>query len=82
VPTAVFDTMAKRGERILAEKEGVPFRLEPENAIKKEDIWANYDPRNPSRIEEKCGRVQGVDTEELKLDIHNQREQDSHGCPA
>jgi hypothetical protein len=81
VPTAVFDTMAKRGERILVEK-GVPFRLEPENATKKEDIWANFDPRNPSGVEEKCGRVQGVDTEALKLDIQNQREQDSHGYPA
>ncbi|MDQ4066054.1 MAG: hypothetical protein M3114_00530 [Thermoproteota archaeon] len=36
----------------------------------------------PSGIEEKCERVQGVDTEALKLDIQNQREQDSHGCPA
>jgi hypothetical protein len=40
----VFDTMAKRGEKVFVEKEGVLFRLEAENAPQKTDIWADYDP--------------------------------------
>jgi hypothetical protein len=40
----VFDTMAKRGEKVFVEKEGIFFRLEPENAPEKQDIWADYDP--------------------------------------
>jgi hypothetical protein len=41
---AVFDTLAKRGEKVSVEKEGVLFRLEPEDTPKKPDIWADYDP--------------------------------------
>jgi hypothetical protein len=40
----VFDTMAKRGEKVFVEKDGVPFRLEPEGTPKNPDIWADYDP--------------------------------------
>jgi hypothetical protein len=39
--------MVKRGERILAEKEGVPFRLEPENATKKGGYLGKLRPEKP-----------------------------------
>jgi hypothetical protein len=31
----VFDTMAKRGEKVLVEKDGMLFRLEPEETPQK-----------------------------------------------
>jgi hypothetical protein len=30
----VFDTMAKRGEKVLVEKDGMLFRLEPEKSLR------------------------------------------------
>ena len=40
----VFDTIAKRGEKVLVEKDGVLFRLEPEETPQNPDICANYAP--------------------------------------
>jgi hypothetical protein len=79
----VFDTMAKRGETVIVEKDGVLFRLAPEGTLKKPDIWADYDPEKAREgLRNSAGALQGVDTEALKKDIHKQRKQDSHGRPA
>jgi hypothetical protein len=79
----VFDTVAKRGEKVLVEKEGVLFRLEPENAPEKADIWADYDPEKVKQgLKRSAGALAGVDHEALKKDIRSQREQDSRGRPA
>jgi hypothetical protein len=77
----VFDTMAKRGEKVLVEKDGVLFRVEPEK--KHQDIWANYDPEKVREgLRKSAGALKGVDIEALKRDIRDQRGQDSHGRPA
>jgi hypothetical protein len=77
----VFDTMAKRGEKVLVEKDGMLFRLEPEE--KPQDIWANYDPEKVREgLRKSAGALQGVDIAALKRDIRDQREQDTHGRPA
>jgi hypothetical protein len=44
----VFDTIAKRGEKVLVEKDGILFRLEPEE--KPQDIWA-------TAVAERCARL-------------------------
>ncbi len=77
----VFDTMAKRGEKVLVEKDGMLFRLEPEK--KPQDIWANYDPAKVREgLRKSAGALKGVAIQELKQDIRDQREQNSHGRPA
>jgi hypothetical protein len=77
----VFDTIAKRGERVLVEKGGMLFWLEPEK--KPQDIWANYDPEKVrDGLRKSAGALKGVDIAALKQDIRDQREQDSKGRPA
>jgi hypothetical protein len=79
----VFDTMAKRGEKVFVEKDGMLFRLEPEEAPKKPDIWATYDPEKVrAGLRKSAGALKGVDIEALKQDIRDQRGQDSNGRPA
>jgi hypothetical protein len=73
----VFDTVAKRGEKVVVEKDGVLFRLEPEETPKKPDIWANYDPEKVREgLRKSAGALKGVDVEALKRDIRDQRGQD------
>jgi hypothetical protein len=49
----------------------------------KQDIWATYDPEKVGEgLRKSTGALQGVDTEALKRDIHDQRKQDSYGRPA
>ena len=79
----VFDTMAKRGEKVFVEKDGMLFRLEPEEAPKKPDIWANYDPEKVREgLRKSAGALKGVAIEALKRDIRDQRGQASNGRPA
>jgi hypothetical protein len=79
----VFDTIAKRGETVLVEKDGVLFRLESEETPKKPDIWANYDPEKVREgLRKSAGALQGVDHEALKKDIHRLRQDDSRDRPA
>ena len=79
----VFDTMAKRGEKVLVEKDGVLFRLEPEETPQNPDIWANYDPEKVrDGLRKSAGALKGIDIEALKQGIREQREQDSNGRPA
>jgi hypothetical protein len=79
----VFDTVARRGEKVVVEKDGVLFRLEPEEAPNKPDIWQNYDPEKVREgLRKSAGALQGVDIEALKRDIREQRAQDSKGRPA
>jgi hypothetical protein len=79
----VFDTMAKRGEKVLVEKDGMLFRLEPEETPKKPDIWANYYPEKVREgLRKSAGALKGVDIAALKRDIRDQRGQDSNGRPA
>ena len=77
----VFDTIAKRGEKVLVEKDGMLFRLEPEK--KPQDIWAHYDPEKVREgLRKSAGALKDVDIAALKQDIRDQREQDSNGRPA
>ena len=47
------------------------------------DIRADYNPEKAREgIRKSAGALQGVNTEALKKDIHNQRKQDSHGRPS
>jgi len=79
----VFEKVAKRGEKVLVEKDGMLFRLEPEETPKKPDIWANYDPEKVREgLRKSAGALKGVDIEALKRDIRDQRGQDSHDRPA
>jgi hypothetical protein len=79
----VFDTMAKRGEKVFVEKEEVLFRLEAENAPQKQDIWADYDPEKVRQgLKRSAGALKGVDHEALKQDIHRLRQDDSRDRPA
>ena len=72
-----------RRHPVLLEKDGVLFRLEPEEAPKKPDIWANYDPEKVREgLRKSAGALKGVDIEALKRDIRDQRGQDSNGRPA
>jgi hypothetical protein len=58
----VFDTIAKRGEKVLVEKDGMLFRLEPEK--KPQDIWATYDPEKVREgLRKSAGALKGVDAE-------------------
>jgi hypothetical protein len=73
----VFDTLAKRGDKILVEREGLLFRLEAETAPKKRDIWANYDPEKVRQgLQKSAGALKGVDHEALKKDIHRLRQEE------
>lgn len=64
---------------LVLEKNGTRFRLTREP----EDLFANYDPeRTRAALERSRGALQGVDVEELKRDLREQREQDSIGRPA
>jgi hypothetical protein len=77
----VFNTIAKSSEKVLVEKDGILFRLEPEE--KPQDIWANYDPKKVREgLRKSAGALKGVDIEALKRDIRDQRGQDSKGRPA
>ncbi len=79
----VFDSLAKRGDKVFVEKEGVLFRLEQEQALPTPDIWADYDPEKVRKgLQRSAGALQGVDHEALKKDIARQRQQESHGRPA
>jgi hypothetical protein len=81
LPT-VFDTMAKRREKVLVEKDGMLFRLEPEETPKKPDIWADYDSEKAREgLRKSAGALQGVDIAVLQRDIRDQRKQESHGRP-
>jgi hypothetical protein len=70
----VFDTIAKRGEKVLVEKDGMLFRLGPEERLKKPDIWANYDPeRVREGLRKSAGTLTGVDRDTLQREIRDQR---------
>ena len=82
LPT-IFDTMARRKEAVLIEREGQIYRLELEQAQLPENVWTNYDPEQVRRgLRESAGALAGVDREALLRDIHGAREQASHGRPA
>jgi hypothetical protein len=79
----VFEKVAKHGEKVLVEKDGMLFRLEPEETPKKPDIWANYDPEKVREgLRKSAGALKGVDIAALKRDIRDQRAQDSKDRPA
>ncbi|MGH2533591.1 MAG: hypothetical protein ACRDJW_14935 [Thermomicrobiales bacterium] len=64
---------------ILLEKNGQRFRLTRES----EDRIANHDPeRTREALRRSFGTLRGVDVEDLKRDLREQREQDSIGRPS
>jgi hypothetical protein len=47
------------------------------------DIWADYDPEKAREgLRKSKGALKGVDTEALKKDVKNQRQQESQNRPA
>jgi hypothetical protein len=78
-----YDAGNECGEQVFVEKEGVLFRLEPEEPPQKPDIWADYDPEKAREgLRKSAGALAGVDRDTPQRDIQNQRKQDSHGRPA
>ncbi len=85
---SIFDDVARQGRAVLVERDGMLYRLEPQlqplppQTADPANIWANYDP---AKVQEAfsgaVGLLRGVDTEQLKRDILEQREQDSSGRP-
>ena len=86
---SVFDDVARRGHAVLVERDGRVYRLEPQlqpgplQTADPANIWATYDP---AKVQEAFSRavslLRGVDTERLKRELLEQREQDSTGRPA
>lgn len=74
------------------EKDGVRYRLtrvDPSAShddvvlADEDDIWAGYDPeRMREALRRSAGAFRGIDGDQLKADILEQREQDSSGRPA
>jgi hypothetical protein len=86
---SVFDDVARKGQAVLVERDGVLYRLEPQlqprpsQTADPQDIWAGYDPEKVKEaLHQAAGVLAGVDREELLRDIYEQREQDSTGRPA
>ena len=71
------------GKLVILVKDGVRYCVDREEAMEPaEDFWANYDPERVLRVlEETAGSWQGIDTDALIAEIHEQRGQDSHGRP-
>lgn len=66
---------------LILEKDGERYRLNREEGT--EDIWAGYDPEKVREaLMQSAGALAHVDREELLADLHEQREQKSHGRPA
>jgi hypothetical protein len=50
---------------------------------KRQDIWANYDPKKAIEgIRKSRGALKGLDRDTLQIEIREQRGQDSKGRPA
>ena len=65
---------------VLLEKNGKLYRLIEE---RNDDIWAGYDQSKvKAALHNSAGALSDVDREELLDDIHQAREQDSHGRSA
>lgn len=80
---AIFDNMARKGGPVLIEREGQIYRLEPEQTRQPEALWTSYDPEVVRHGLRKCaGALAGVDRETLLRDVHQAREQVSHGRPS
>lgn len=86
---SVFDDIARQGRAVLVERDGALYRLEPQlqppplQTADPHDIWASYDPAKVQEAFSRAvGLLRGVDTEQLKRDLLEQREQDSPGRPA
>jgi hypothetical protein len=86
---SVFDDVARKGRAVLVERDGLVYRLEPQlqpppvQTADPHNIWANYDPvKVQEAFSRAVGLLRGVDTEQLKRDLLEQREQDSTGRPA
>ena len=79
----VFDAL-ERGdeEEVLVEKAGRRYRLGTVKDSEKPPIWQDYDPAKAwAAMRRSQGAFEGVDTEQLKLDIRAARGQDSKGRP-
>lgn len=85
----ILDAIAHERRPVFVERNGVLYRLEPQphapplQLADPQDLWKNYDPEKVKEAFHRgAGLLRGVDTEELLRDIHEQREQHSHGRPA
>ena len=86
---SVFDDVARLGQAVLVERDGVLYRLEPQlqpaplQTADPANIWKNYDPEKVrAAMHRAAGALAGVNREELLRDLYEQREQDTPGRPA
>jgi hypothetical protein len=73
------------GEALLVDTGDAVYALhiQKQERPAQQDIWANYDPERVLKaFDEATGILEGVDIEQLKSDLREQREQDSQGRPA
>lgn len=79
----VFEAMAQEREPILVEREGLLYRLEPQEDRPDQDIWADYDPDQVRQaLQHSAGALADIDREALLRELHEQRQQGSWGRPA
>lgn len=77
----VFDDMARAKKKVLVERQGQLYRIEPEEEPPG-DIWGTYDPQKvKAGLRKSAGALKGVDREQLLADLREGREQDLNGRP-
>lgn len=79
-PQRVFDQVMRDGNPVLVERNGHTYRLEHEPTL---DLWRDYDPAIARQgLRAAVGALDGVEIEELLVDLRHQRSQNSLGRPA
>ncbi len=79
----IFDRLAHQKEPVMVERAGRLFRVEAEQENEAQTIWADYNgERVVKALRQSAGALSGIDVEELKRDLREERAQDSPGRPA
>ncbi len=80
---SIFDRLARQKEPVMVERKGRLFRVEAEQEPETRTLWADYDgERVRTALRQSAGAFTGIDVEELKRDLREERAQDSPGRPA
>ena len=75
--------LERRGVRFLITRMSDDVEMPRIELADEHDVWAGYDPAKVLRaVGASAGALQGVDTEQLKRDLAEERAQDSTGRPA
>ncbi len=80
---SIFDMLAHQKEPIMVERKGRLFRVEAEPAQEAQTIWAGYNgERVANALRQSAGAFTGIDVEQLKHDLREERGHNNHGRPA